>query len=523
MNKLEISSDCKKAVLFDRISSTVQEGGLSIAMQEEEGLRYAATKGLEVVKIFAVTESGWTSEDRKVFRQMLTFCKENRIRTVIARDTERLARNYTDAARILDVYVKKEGFSFHLHFENKIVSPESTPEEKMHFMFKCLMATNHSDVLSRKISAVHAKKRSQGIPHSIPWGYQWDANQRCIVINEELRETLTYIFESFDTGRYTIRTLADHLNEMGIKAPKGGKWNRSSGQIHSLLTNPFYHGELRSSLGDVVPGKHETLYPKEVYERRMLLLRKRYAPRKERKKRFHFANILRCSCGRTFTGHEIPIKSVGGQRRPVVHYVHKCGHLGGRQVTIREGKLVDMISSRLAELCFDSNFAAALADSFIEYSKRKRSDKSIEKARITTKITSAQSAISRLLDLTGGISQEHLIAKIREKEKEIAFLEGRARAISGDPGRTIDPILKTISRVERAPAVFASSPIEEKALFLRNTVQMVIYDDGRISFQFHEPFCWLLTDELIAVSSQAKVRKSLKLLPRLGSNQGPSD
>lgn len=523
MNKVENSPGPNKAVLFDRISSPVQEGGLSILMQEEEGLRYAAARGLEVARIFAVTESGWTPEDRKVFQQMLAFCRENNIRTVITRDTERLARNYTDAARILDVYVKKEGFSFHLHFENNVVSPDSTPQERMMFMIRCSMATNHSDVLSKKIAAVHAKKRSEGIPHSIPWGYQRDAQQNRIVINEELRETLAYIFHTFDTGRYTIRTLADHLNEKGIKAPKGGNWKRSSGQLHSLLTNPFYHGELANTRGEVVPGKQESFYSKDVYERRMQLLRKRYAPRKERKKRFHFANILRCSCGRTFTGHEIPIKSVGGQRRPVVHYVHKCGHLGGRQVTIREGKLVDMISSRLAELCFDSNFAAALADSFIKYSKRKRSDKSIEKARITTKITSAQSAISRLLDLTGGISQEHLIAKIREKEKEIAFLEGRARAISGDPARTIDPILKTISRVERAPAVFASSPIEEKALFLRNTVQMVIYDDGRISFQFHEPFCWLLTDELIAVSSQAKVRKSLKLLPRLGSNQRPSD
>lgn len=503
-----------EAVLFDRISSTVQEGGLSIEMQEEEGLRYAATKGLRVVKVFAVTESGWTPEDRKVFQRMLAYCLENNIRIVIARDTERLARNYTDAARILDVCIKKEGFRFHLHFENCIVGPDSTPQERMMFMFKCTMATNHSDVLSKKISAVHAKKRSQGIPHSIPWGYQWDAKQNRIVVNEELRDTLKYIFDTFDSGRYTIRTLADHLNEKGIKAPKGGNWKRSSGQIHSLLTNPFYHGELASSQGDVVPGKQEPLYSKDVYERRMQLLRNRYAPRKERKKRFHFANILRCSCGRTFTGHEIPIKAAGGQRKPVVHYVHKCDHLAGKQVTLRESRLVDMITSRLAELCFDSNFAAALSESFRRYSQRKRSDKAIEMARLTTKITSAQSAISRLLDLTGGISQEHLIAKIKEKEREIAFLQEKAKTVESAPAKTLDSILETIKRVERAPSVFANSPIEEKAQFLRRTAQLVIYAEGQIMFQFHEPISWLLTDAMVAASSQAKVRKSLKMLPR---------
>lgn len=511
------------AVLFDRISSSVQEGGLSIGMQEEEGLRYASARGIKVVKVFAVTESGWTSEDRKVFKEMLAYCQENKIRTVIARDTERLARNYTDAARILDVYVRKEGFTFHLHFENSILSPDSTPQERMMFMVKCTMATNHSDVLSKKISAVHAKKRSEGIPHSVPWGYKWDATQNRFVINEELRDTLTYIFDTFDTGRYTIRTLADHLNEKGIKAPKGGEWKRQSGQVHSLLRNPFYHGELGSTRGQVVQGKHEPLYSKDVYERRMEILSKRYAPRKARKKHFHFANLVRCSCDRSFTGHEIPIKAVGGQRKPIVHYVHKCDHLGGKQLTIRESALVEMISRRLGELCFDPEFAAQLSEAFRKYAKGTRSNKAIEQAKITAKITSARAAISRLLDLTGSIAQEHLLAKIQQKEEEIRFLEGRAMAVAASPSKTIDRILETIARVEKAPVVFARSPIEEKAVFLRQTVQLVVYDKGGITFQFHEPFSWLLTDAMLAASSQAKVRNSLKMLPRLGSNQGPSD
>ncbi len=522
MKDLRKKIESISAVLFDRISSSAQEGGLSIQMQEEEGFRYAMTRGLTIVKVFAITESGWSAEDRKVFKQMLAYCQGNNIRHVICRDTSRLARNMRDSSLIAEVLIKQD-FTFHLHQENIVLSRESTPTDLLVFSINSAVAKNHSDIISKKVSDVHARKRRDGIPHSIPWGYQWDSQARRVIINEDLRDTLTYVFNAFDSGRYTIRTLADHLNEKGIKAPKGGDWKRNSGQIHSILKNPFYHGELSSTRGEVVRGKHETFYSKDVYERRMKLLRDRYAPRKARKKHFHFANIVRCSCGRTFTGHEIPIKVAGGQTKPVVHYVHKCDHLAGKQLTLRESKIVEIISSRLADLCFNAAFAEELAESFRQYSKGKRSYKSSEKATITAKITRAHAAISQLLDLTGKIPNEHLIAKVEEKEKEIRFLETKARALDASPSKTINRILETIMRVERAPAAFARAPIEEKAVFLRETVQLVVYDRGRISFEFHEPISWLLTDEMTAVFSRAKVRNSLRMLPRLGSNQGPSD
>jgi len=74
----EISNNLKEAIskgmtpafVFDRISDKPDESK-SLEYQDHHSARYANDKDLFVVKTFSVTESGWSSEHRKIFHLML--------------------------------------------------------------------------------------------------------------------------------------------------------------------------------------------------------------------------------------------------------------------------------------------------------------------------------------------------------------------------------------------------------------------------------------------------------------------
>jgi len=88
-----------KALLYIRVSSKEQEDGYSLDAQEKLGFEYAIRSGLEIVKIWKVSESAW-KQDRKFFHEMLDYAKKQSVKNIIFDITDRMTRNLHDLVKI---------------------------------------------------------------------------------------------------------------------------------------------------------------------------------------------------------------------------------------------------------------------------------------------------------------------------------------------------------------------------------------------------------------------------------------
>ncbi|MCB9801665.1 MAG: recombinase family protein [Pseudomonadales bacterium] len=90
-----------KSVIFCRVSSKEQEEtGYSLPAQEKFLREYGDKQGLEVKKVFAISESAAGKSQRKVFEEMITYVRKQNICAIIVETTDRLTRNFSDVPTI---------------------------------------------------------------------------------------------------------------------------------------------------------------------------------------------------------------------------------------------------------------------------------------------------------------------------------------------------------------------------------------------------------------------------------------
>lgn len=82
------------------------------------------------------------------------------------------------------------------------------------------------------------------------------------MVIEDEAYTVKRIYRMYADGD-SMGKIADLLNEDGIPAKKGGKWNRQS--IHNILRNPLYLGCIEWD-GIIRDGGHSPILDKESYE-----------------------------------------------------------------------------------------------------------------------------------------------------------------------------------------------------------------------------------------------------------------
>ena len=93
-----------------------------------------------------------------------------------------------------------------------------------------------------------------------PYGYVYSDGKLLVVKDEAY--TVRAIYNLYRRGS-TMEDIATFLNQGGIPAKKGGKWNKQS--IGNILHNPIYAGYMEWD-GIVRKGEQEPIVPVPVYE-----------------------------------------------------------------------------------------------------------------------------------------------------------------------------------------------------------------------------------------------------------------
>lgn len=141
-------------------------------------------------------------------------------------------------------------------------------------------------------------------------------------INEDEAKVVRMIFDWSVTERIGSRKIADRLNEMGIKSPRGNLWKKDT--VYKMLCNEHYIGKVvyrRKSILNVVEnqeiikkrlrnddyqvfeGKHEAIIDEDLFYQ--LKKNRSSTPRckKDSPMRSPFVSILKCECGAHMETH----------------------------------------------------------------------------------------------------------------------------------------------------------------------------------------------------------------------------
>jgi site-specific DNA recombinase len=289
-----------EAVLRARVSSKDQEKeGFSIPAQVRLLREYASNRGIFVAEEFVDAESSKKS-DGDGFTRMVQYLKKHRAcRAILVEKTDRLYRNPKDWVTIDEL-----GVEIHFVKENRVLSQDSRPSEKLAHGMNVVMAKHYIDNLSEEtLKGMTEKARSGFYPSFAPFGYlnaDGPGSRRILLPDSDTAPVISELFKRFAAGAYSIRSLVKELNQEGVSLR--GAHLRSS-VVHQILRKRMYMGDFDWN-AVTYQGNHEPLVTPACWQRVQELLDAR-AQNKARKVKhdFPFKGLVSCGhCGCLMVG-----------------------------------------------------------------------------------------------------------------------------------------------------------------------------------------------------------------------------
>lgn len=194
--------------MYIRVSDEKQEDGISLEMQEDEIMKYAAYKGYDNIKKYSDVASARTVKKRLKFNELLKDVREGRIKKVVIYKLDRLTRSLRDLMNILHLLDKHE-CELHSTIEN---IDTSTPSGRMLVQVLGMIAEWESANTSERVSTSMQKFARKGIwLSSVPFGFDRDEDRKLIHNELEasiLREAVEMVFDG-NSFRHTEQVISD--------------------------------------------------------------------------------------------------------------------------------------------------------------------------------------------------------------------------------------------------------------------------------------------------------------------------
>lgn len=276
--------------------------------------------------IYREIVSGESIDAREEIKKVLARIEDPAVAGVIVMEPSRLSRgDLADCSKIIDSF----------RFSRSVVAtPYMTYDlekkmERKFFKDELLRSSDFLEYTKELLfrGRVAACKRGNFIGNHPPYGYDKDkiGKDHTLKINEDQADVVRLVFDLYTKDGRTPYQIACRLNEMGLAAPKGGKWKKDT--IRVMLRNPHYAGWVAFNQKKFTPvlengqiikkrlaqpeeeqiiaeGKHTGIIDRETWAAAQALVARnpRIDPSKELKN--PLAGLLYCKgCGRAMALH----------------------------------------------------------------------------------------------------------------------------------------------------------------------------------------------------------------------------
>lgn len=255
------------ADIYIRLSSKSQEDGMSRETQERECRKYCEMHGIKVRNVYYENKSGMTPYNRPVFYEMIAKQQsKDRADVIVCFCINRLTRNQVDFYPIRSLV---DEYNTQIVFvkENMVIKKPFQAHEK--FLTSIIIASaefevNHLNEIRKKGLIDRAKTGKR--PSKLPHGYDTYKN-RIVVVPKEA-ELVQKAFELYATGKYSLKTLANELFELGFKYKPQANERIPRATLSSMLKNLFYTGWYKyPGCEKEIKGKYKAIISRELYDK----------------------------------------------------------------------------------------------------------------------------------------------------------------------------------------------------------------------------------------------------------------
>ena len=254
IDAVELPQQRIKTCAYVRVSSDSDEQYVSYASQlNAYSQRIKENPSLEFVGIYAdegITGTG--SQARPEFQRLLTDCRKGKVQRIITKSISRFTRNIPE---LLSVVRELTDLGVTFYFEKENIDTAVINSEMLLIVLASVAETESvSTSQNQKQGIQHKMQAGTYIQSSLPYGYEYDAEQQPVAIPSQA-VVVKEIFDLYLVGK-GYRAIAKHLNRKNIPSALGGKWHFE--RVLYILKNPFYIGDSlwqKQYTTDTIPSK----------------------------------------------------------------------------------------------------------------------------------------------------------------------------------------------------------------------------------------------------------------------------
>jgi site-specific DNA recombinase len=346
----------RRAALYARVSTELQEKEQTIHSQLAAITRYAEQNGLHHSPALTYTDDGYTGTrlDRPALDELRDHAREGRFDVVVVLCPDRLARRYAYQVLLLDE-LKRAGIE--VRFCERPIN--DSPDDQLLLQIQGAIAEyERAKILERcRRGRLHRARRGELAPPAVPYGYTYAARKYGgdgqIRIHEEEAAMVRQVFAWYAEPGETLHSIRRRLIDSSWR-PRRAEIGWSQPTVRRILRCEWYVGRAYSNrvivgaqdrsdqdgrskrtVGErprsewiVVPVPR--LVDDDVFERAQQRFEenRRFAERRlKRRNTYLLKGLLKCgSCGRTYVGHTV-IKTPKKGGFPEYRY-YKCTWYG---------------------------------------------------------------------------------------------------------------------------------------------------------------------------------------------------
>jgi site-specific DNA recombinase len=506
------------AVAYIRVSSKEQAEkggeaeGFSIPAQREACRRKAATLQAALIEQFVERGESAKTADRPELQRMLRFIAEHPVKYVIVHKVDRLARNRADDVAIT-LAIRQAGAELVSVTENIDQTPSGL---LLHGIMASISEFYSRNLATEVIKGTTQKAKNGGTPGHAPTGYlnvrriENDREVRTVEVDPERGPLMTWAFDAYRTGEWTIRRLLAELTDRGLTtAPsrRGPGKPLTVSHLHKLLRHPYYMGMVQYR-GAIYPGKHEPLAtPETWHEVQRLLSAKNFAGEKDREHPHYLKGSIYCGqCGaRLIVCHA---KGRGGTYPYFICIGRQRDKTSCQQRAIRIDRAEAAIAAHYATVQLPEDEVARLQTYLGDELTKLRVDAERERLVQARRLRQLEGERKKLLDAhyADAIPLDLLKSEQDRLSCEIANAEGRIAEIAGDFKVAETNVARALTRAGDCEAGYREANDRLRRQFnMAFFKRLLLSDEGEITSELASPFDIILGEELRrAAISQAE-------------------
>jgi len=230
-----------RAGIYLRISTSGQEDGSSLDVQEDDCRAHAAERGYELTSVYTDVHSGADLWHRPQLQEVLADAAAGKFSVVIVHHTDRLSRE-PDHQAFLRVQLKRDGVAV-----ESVTNPRTDSfQDRLMGSFEDLFAQHERVRIQARMASGRknrvGKGRLQVGGHRL-YGYRYDdpaKSQKNRYVEEPTESPVVRrVYRECVEGS-SLKGIADGLNADGVPTAKGSRWHAR--QVSRMLANPAYRG-----------------------------------------------------------------------------------------------------------------------------------------------------------------------------------------------------------------------------------------------------------------------------------------